>query len=195
MLATTDAVTSTLDAHKLIQESGWDGDIRPTYRADAVINMDGAWHQQIDAVGRVTQINIHDYTNFIDALEQQRRFFKQTGATTTDHAMLRPFTQRLSSCEADAIFQRGLNGYFSAEDAERFTAHMLMETSGLYNTVGFNDDTRVFPSIPARHDLARRVDVDWLANLVVRHVIDRSDAEEIIEAASYGLAKQAYNFT
>src|SRR5690606_23088551 len=42
------------------------------------------------------------------------------------------------------------------------------ETAGLYNTVGFNDDTRAFPSIPARHDLARRVDANWIAGLVVR---------------------------
>jgi glucuronate isomerase len=68
----------------------------------------------------------------------------------------------------------------------------VMETAGLYNTVGFNDDTRAYPSIPARHDLARRVDANWLANLVVRHVIDEEDAAEMIHAAAYGLAKAAY---
>ncbi|HKQ04739.1 MAG TPA: glucuronate isomerase [Blastocatellia bacterium] len=70
----------------------------------------------------------------------------------------------------------------------------VMETAGLYNTVGFNDDTRAFPSIPARHDLARRVDADWLAGLVVRGVIDLSDAEEMIHDLAYRLAKQAYKF-
>jgi len=66
------------------------------------------------------------------------------------------------------------------------------ETAGLYNTVGFNDDTRAYPSIPARHDLARRVDANWLADLVVRSVIDIEDAYEMAYAAAYQLAKDAY---
>jgi glucuronate isomerase len=69
-----------------------------------------------------------------------------------------------------------------------------METAGLYNTVGFNDDTRAFPSIPARHDLARRVDANWIAGLVVRGIVDMDDAEEMIHDAAYRLAKRAYKF-
>jgi len=66
------------------------------------------------------------------------------------------------------------------------------ETAGLYNTVGFNDDTRAFPSIPARHDLSRRVDANWIAGLVVRGIIDREDAREMIQDTAYRLAKKAY---
>jgi glucuronate isomerase len=69
---------------------------------------------------------------------------------------------------------------------------LVSETTGLYNTVGFNDDTRAYPSIPARHDLARRVDANWLANLVVRHVIGLDEAEEMARASAYDLAKAAY---
>ena len=69
----------------------------------------------------------------------------------------------------------------------------MIETAGVYNTVGFNDDTRAFPSIPARHDVWRRAACDWAAGQVVRHIIDREDAEQIVEALSYSLAKQAYN--
>jgi glucuronate isomerase len=68
----------------------------------------------------------------------------------------------------------------------------VSETAGLYNTVGFNDDTRAYPSIPARHDLARRVDANWLANLVVRSIVDMEDAHEMAHAAAYSLAKAAY---
>lgn len=71
---------------------------------------------------------------------------------------------------------------------------LVMETSGVYNTVGFNDDTRAFPSIPSRHDLARRVDADWLAGLVVRGIIDMGDAEEMARDLAYSLAKRAYKF-
>jgi glucuronate isomerase len=67
-----------------------------------------------------------------------------------------------------------------------------IETAGLYNTVGFNDDTRAFPSIPARHDLSRRVDANWIAGLVVRGVVDMDDAEEMILDAAYRLVKKAY---
>jgi len=70
----------------------------------------------------------------------------------------------------------------------------VMETAGLYNTVGFNDDTRAFPSIPARHDLARRVDADWIAGLVVRGIVDTGDAEEMARDLAYGLARRAYKF-
>lgn len=66
------------------------------------------------------------------------------------------------------------------------------ETAGLYNTVGFNDDTRAFPSIPARHDLSRRVDANWIAGLVVKGIIDMEDAREMIQDTAYRLAKKAY---
>lgn len=68
----------------------------------------------------------------------------------------------------------------------------VMETAGLHNTVGFNDDTRAFPSIPARHDLWRRVSANWIAGLVVRGIVDKEDAGEMILDLAYRLAKKAY---
>jgi glucuronate isomerase len=70
----------------------------------------------------------------------------------------------------------------------------ITETAGLYNTAGFNDDTRAFPSIPARHDLSRRVDANWIAGLVVRGVVGIEDAEEMIRDTAYRLAKKTYRF-
>jgi glucuronate isomerase len=70
----------------------------------------------------------------------------------------------------------------------------VVETAGLYNTVGFNDDTRSFPSIPARHDLWRRVASNWLAGLVVRGIVDVDDAREMALDVAYRLAKRAYGF-
>jgi glucuronate isomerase len=67
-----------------------------------------------------------------------------------------------------------------------------METAGLHNTAGFNDDTRAFPSIPARHDLWRRVSSNWIAGLVVRGIVDIEDAKEMILDMAYRLAKKAY---
>jgi len=66
------------------------------------------------------------------------------------------------------------------------------ETAGFYNTVGFNDDTRAFLSIPARHDVARRVDCAYLARLVAEHRLDESDAARIAADLAYHLPKRAY---
>jgi glucuronate isomerase len=79
----------------------------------------------------------------------------------------------------------------SPEGMRRFR-EMTTETAGFYNTVGFNDDTRAFPSIPARHDLARRVDCAFLARLVSEHRLREDEAHELAQELAYSLAKRAY---
>jgi len=76
----------------------------------------------------------------------------------------------------------GMRRYFDA----------VMETAGLYNTAGFNDDTRAFCSIPARHDVWRRVSCDWLAGLVLEGWLDKADAFEMAAAMAVSLAMKAY---
>ena len=79
----------------------------------------------------------------------------------------------------------------SREGMTRFRERVT-ETCGIYNTAGFNDDTRAFPSIPARHDVARRIDANFLARLVTEHVLDESEAAEMIVDLAYTLAKKTY---
>ncbi|MCO5794490.1 MAG: glucuronate isomerase [Blastomonas sp.] len=79
----------------------------------------------------------------------------------------------------------------SPEGMRRFRLSMT-ETAGFYNTVGFNDDTRAFLSIPARHDVARRVDCGFLATLVAEHRMEEWEAAELAHDLSYALAKKAY---
>lgn len=79
----------------------------------------------------------------------------------------------------------------SIEGMTRFRQRTT-ETAGIYNTAGFNDDTRAFCSIPARHDLARRVDANWLARLVTRHIIEMDDAHAMARALAYELARDSY---
>jgi glucuronate isomerase len=79
----------------------------------------------------------------------------------------------------------------SPEGMRRFR-EMTTETAGFYNTVGFNDDTRAFPSIPARHDVARRVDCAFLARLVSEHRLSENEAHELAQELAYTLAKKAY---
>jgi len=68
----------------------------------------------------------------------------------------------------------------------------LTETAGFYNTVGFNDDTRAFLSIPARHDVARRMDCAFLARLVAEHRLSESEAAQVAHDLTYCLVKKAY---
>ena len=79
----------------------------------------------------------------------------------------------------------------SPEGMMRFR-ESVTETAGFYNTVGFNDDTRAFLSIPARHDMSRRVDCSYLARLVREHRLEEDEAVEVAHALAYGLAKKAY---
>ncbi len=304
VLATTDAATDKLEHHQAIRDSGWGGRVIPTFRPDAVVNIDsGGWRASIDLLSEAAGVDVHDCATLIQALEQRRAFFKSMGATATDHAALTAYTEVLSRADAEAIFARALKGEASAKDAARFTGHMLIEmarmssedglvmqlhvgswrnhnpalfarygrdmgadipiraeftknlkplldrfaarpdmtlvlfnldettysrelaplaghypilrlgppwwffdswlgmtrfldavveTAGIYNLVGFNDDTRAYPSIPTRHDVWRRVCADWLAGQLVRGFIDEEDAFEMIRALAYDLAKQTY---
>jgi glucuronate isomerase len=81
--------------------------------------------------------------------------------------------------------------YDSPAGMQRFR-EQAMETAGFYNTVGFNDDTRAFLSIPARHDVARRMDCRFLAQLVAEHRIEEDEAFELAPELAYKLAKRAY---
>ncbi len=79
----------------------------------------------------------------------------------------------------------------SMEGMRRFRERTT-ETASIYKTAGFNDDTRAFCSIPARHDLARRMDANYLGGLVARHVIDESDARQMARALAYDIVKATY---
>ncbi len=79
----------------------------------------------------------------------------------------------------------------SSEGMIRYREHVT-GTAGFYNTVGFNDDTRAFLSIPARHDMARRMDCSFLAKLVAEHRVDENEALEIARDLTYNLVKKAY---
>jgi glucuronate isomerase len=68
----------------------------------------------------------------------------------------------------------------------------VTETAGFCNTVGFNDDTRAFLSIPARHDVARRIDCGYLAELVAEHQIEEWEAAELAVDLAYGFVKRTY---
>lgn len=306
VLATTDAASDDLGAHRRIRESGWAGQVIPTFRPDAVMRIASpGWLDAMASLERVHGGPITTAAAMVECLAARRTAFAVLGATATDHAVVRPFTQRLAHDALEALFVRARSGVATLVDQEAFEAHMLMEmarlstedglvmqlhpgswrdhhthvharfgtdkgadipasteytrnlhallnaygahpnftmilftldesvyarelaplaghypalrvgpawwfhdslegmrrfranvmeTAGLYNTAGFNDDTRAFCSIPARHDLSRRVDANWLARLVAEHVIGLDEALLMARELAYDLARRAYRF-
>lgn len=82
--------------------------------------------------------------------------------------------------------------FFDSPEGMLRYKRQVIETAGFYNTSGFNDDTRAFLSIPARHDVSRRIDCRHLAELVCDHRLDEDEAENIAHLLAYGLAKKTY---
>lgn len=304
VLATTESPLDTLASHAKIKQSQWDGRVITTFRPDPVLDPEyEGFSDNIQRLGELTQTNVDSFTGYLNALRDRRTYFREHGATATDHGHPSPRTVSLSPRECETLYKRVTQGNASPEDADLFRAHMLTEmaamsiedgmvmqihpgsyrnhnellfqrfgrdmgadipmqtsyvaalkplldrfgndsrlsiilftldettysrelaplaghypslklgpawwfhdspegmrrfrqqtteTAGFYNTVGFNDDTRAFLSIPARHDLARRIDCGHLAGLVAEHQLRESEAHDLAHALSYSLAKEAY---
>ena len=146
--------------------------------------------------GRDVGADIPRPTNYVDALRPLlNRFGNERALTiilfTLDEST---FSRELAPLAGHyPCLRLGPPWWFldSPEGMMRFR-ELATETAGFYNTVGFNDDTRAFLSIPARHDVARRVDSAFLARLVAEHRLGEDEAFEVAHDLAYRLPKQAY---
>ena len=146
--------------------------------------------------GRDVGCDIPRATNYVDALRPLlNRFGNESSLTiilfTLDEST---YSRELAPLAGHyPCLRLGPSWWFhdSPEGMMRFREYTT-ETAGFYNTVGFNDDTRAFLSIPARHDVARRVDCAFLARLVSEHRLGEDEAFEVAYELTYGLAKKAY---
>lgn len=82
--------------------------------------------------------------------------------------------------------------FYDSVNGMRRYLDLVIETAGVYNTAGFNDDTRAFASIPARHDVWRRVTCNWVGGLIVQGLVSEDDGREMARDFAYRLAKRAY---
>ncbi len=150
-----------------------------------------------DQYGRDMGADIPVMTNYVDGLKPLlNRFGNETDLTlilfTLDETT---YSRELAPLAGHyPILRLGPAWWFhdSPEGMRRFR-EQTTETAGFYNTSGFNDDTRAFLSIPARHDMSRRIDCGFLARLVAEHRLDEQEASELAHALAYDLAKDAYN--
>jgi len=131
VLATTDAASDSLAAHRTLRNSGWKGRVIPTFRPDALFRIAApGWTTELAALERVHG-TIGDCAALVDVLAGRRGYFKSLGATATDHAVLEPFTARLEPADADELFQRARRGEATADDQRWFEGHLLMEMARL----------------------------------------------------------------
>ena len=304
VLATTESPLDSLEDHRAIRQSGWDGRVITAYRPDPVIDPEyPGFAENLQRFGEITGEDVSTFSGYLRAHEKRRVFFREAGATSTDHGHPTPFTADLLKADAEALYKRVSCGGCSAEDAELFRGQMLIEmarmsiedgmvmqihpgvhrshnpavlhrygrdkgadipvpteyvrnlkplldrfgsdprlmlilftldestysrelaplaghypalrigapwwfhdspegmrrfreqvteTAGFYNTIGFIDDTRAFLSIPARHDVARRMDCAFLARLVAEHRLEEDEAHELARLLAYDLIKRTY---
>jgi glucuronate isomerase len=304
VIATTESPLDPLIHHKAIRDSGWTGRVITAYRPDPVLDPEhDGFADNLHRFGEVAGEDVSTWAGYLRAHENRRAFFREAGATSTDHGHPTAFTADLSRADAEALYARVLAGPVTAQEAELFRGQMLTEmarmsiedgmvmqlhpgvfrnhnasvfarfgrdkgadipvqteyvralkplldrfgndtrlslilftldedsysrelaplaghypvlrlgppwwfhdspegmrrfrerateTGGFYNTVGFNDDTRAFLSIPARHDVARRMDCAFLARLVAEHRLPEDEAHEVARALTYDLVKGAY---
>ena len=130
VLCTTDTATDTLEWHRMIRDSEWAGNVRPTFRPDLAVNiLHPAWKDEIGRLGALTGREVRDYRTYIRALEERRAYFKSMGAAATDHAAVAPFTCELSAAETTTIFERALNGCATDADARAFSGQIAGRTS------------------------------------------------------------------
>jgi glucuronate isomerase len=303
-IATTEGALDDLRWHDMIRASGWAGKVVTAYRPDGVVDPEfEGFAGNLDQFGELTGENVQSWSGYLAAHRQRRDYFRQRGATSSDHGHASARTANLSKSECEALFAKVVAGKASAEDADLFRGQMLTEmakmslddglvlqihpgsfrnhnpqlfaqfgrdmgadiprqtdyvaalkplldavgnepgltviaftldetsysrelaplaghypalklgpgwwfldapeamlrfreltteTAGFYNTVGFNDDTRAYLSIPARHDVARRIDCHYLAKLVAEHRLDEDEAVQVAHDLAYRLAKEAY---
>jgi glucuronate isomerase len=159
----------------------------------SVRNHNRALHQRY---GRDIGADIPRPTNYVDALRPLLdRFGNESNLTiilfTLDEST---YSRELAPLAGHyPCLRLGPPWWFndSPEGMRRFR-EQATETAGFYNTVGFNDDTRAFLSIPARHDVARRIDCAFLGKLVSEHRLDEDEAFDVAHSLTYGLVKQAY---
>lgn len=303
-ISTTEGALDDLKWHDMMRKSGWSGKVVTAYRPDSVVDPEfEGFAENIEQLGALTGEDIATWNGYLAAHRKRRAYFKQRGATSSDHGHATARTANLSAADAEKLYAKILKGKVSAADADLFRGQMLTEmakmslddglvlqihpgswrnhnpvlfeqfgrdmgcdipravdfvgalkplleavgnepnltviaftldetvysrelaplaghypalrlgpgwwfldapeamlrfreltteTAGFYNTVGFNDDTRAYLSIPARHDVARRVDCAYLAKLVAEHRLEEDEAAEVAHDLAYRLAKEAY---
>jgi len=127
-LATTEGALDDLKWHKMMAESGWKGRVVTTYRPDAVVDPEfEGFADNLAKLGEITGEDTATWEGYLTAHRARRAFFRDHGATATDHGHPTARTENLPTAEAAALFDKVRGGTFSADEADAFRGQMLTE--------------------------------------------------------------------
>lgn len=128
VLATTEGALDDLRWHRMIQGSGWGGRVITTYRPDAVVDPEfEGFADNVAQLGALTGEDTTTWAGYLDAHRARRAFFKDHGATASDHGHASARTADLGRAEAEALFARALAGRCTPDEADLFRGQMLTE--------------------------------------------------------------------
>ncbi len=137
-LATTDDPADDLRHHQALgADPTWSGRVLPTFRPDAYLDATRAgWPQSLGRLASASGIDIGDYGGLIAALESRREFFRDNGATATDHSAPDPGMEFLDTAEATRLFQRVRAGEADAAEARLLSRQLLGEMARMSSEDG-----------------------------------------------------------
>ncbi|TGR80680.1 glucuronate isomerase, partial [Mesorhizobium sp. M2D.F.Ca.ET.223.01.1.1] len=128
VIATTESALDDLRWHRMIRDSGWKGRVVTAYRPDAVVDPDFEWFSaNLDRLGEITGCDTGSWTGYLDAHRQRRAYFKEFGATSSDHGHPTAETANLSGAAAEELFNRVRLGSQDERERRLFRAQMLTE--------------------------------------------------------------------
>ena len=201
VLATTDGALDDLRWHKAIAESGWGGRVVPTYRHDAVIDPEGeGFAANLDRLAEITGEDTGDWAGYLAAHRARRAYFKDHGATATDHGHPTAQTADLSATEAATLFASIRKGGTSPADAALFRAQMLTEMAKMSLDDGLvmqihagshrNHSAQVFATYgrDAGFDIPTRT--DWVGGL--KPLLDAVGMEPGLTLIAFTLDESTY---
>lgn len=131
-IATTEGALDPLVHHQKMAEDGWIGRVRTTYRPDSVTDPDAVgFRENLVRLGELTDCDVTKWDGLIDAHRKRRAYFRQYGATATDHGVPTAFTADLPLADKQRLLDKAHKGTLSAEETELYRGQMLTEMAGL----------------------------------------------------------------
>lgn len=161
LISTTDPATSDLAQHERLRQQGLGRRVLPTFRPDAVVNLDEpAWQQDVKTLGTLARTDTSHYQGFLDALRQRRLAFLEAGGLATDHGHLTADTTPLPDAVAADLYHRALGGDVDPPAARAFAGHMLHVMAGMSRDDGLV--MQLHPGVLRNHhtDTARTFGAD-----------------------------------
>ncbi|CAN5322276.1 glucuronate isomerase [soil metagenome] len=128
VVCTTDDPVDTLEHHQKLINEGFKIKVHPAFRPDKAMKVDnaGEFNAYVRKLEEVSNINIHSFLSYLDALKQRHDFFARMGCTLSDHGLEYVPAERYNDEEINSIFEKLHNDEeISAKEILKFQSAML----------------------------------------------------------------------